>query len=276
MTIRGSTLVSPNVCEVLSCSGPSVHPAIGVPVQTKSAVSLLSIQPVWSSSFGLSLFVGVTLSDGEQFVLVVPHLTVHPSFSCNVKLRRDGHISSQVCHCNQGEAVFCDRDVWSLKVKIKGRNYPQWQDPTWSNFLPRWSCIAEKYQTPRPAHCLIEMWPYERVFCFFTVGLVGLHWSHPVLSFFQIRKLEDDNSLLSCRIFKCTLLFSCRKTASIIAAPVAFSLVLLSDYRKLLQLLTSSFFYPLWNLLWNLFFLTPTRQEFWCYHRRCTCLHRKT
>lgn len=157
MTIRGSTLVSPNVCEVLSCSSPSIHPAIGVPVQTKSAVSLLSIQPVWSSSFGLSLFVGVTLSDGEQFVLVVPHLTVHPSFSCNVKLRRDGHISSQVCHCNQGEAVFCDRDVWSLKVKIKGRNYPQWQDPTWSNFLPRWSCIAEKYQTPRPAHCLIEM-----------------------------------------------------------------------------------------------------------------------
>ncbi|TMS03516.1 hypothetical protein E3U43_000405 [Larimichthys crocea] len=128
MTIRGSTLVSPNVCEVLSCSGPS-HPAIGVPVQTKSAVSLLSIQPVWSSSFGLSLFVGVTLSDGEQFVLVVPHLTVHPSFSCNVKLRRDGHISSQVCHCNQGEAVFCDRDVWLSESQDKRQKLPTMAGP---------------------------------------------------------------------------------------------------------------------------------------------------
>lgn len=102
------------------------------------------------------------------------------------------------------------------------------------------------------------MWPCEQM-CFlfsFTVGFVGLRWSHPVrrFSFYQIR----EHGLLSYRIFICTLLFSCRKTASIsslhLFLHLFFCLVRLSNYRKLFEVLTSSF-YPLWNLLWNLFFL---------------------
>lgn len=109
MTLGGPSVVSPHVCEGLMCS-PSIRTVTVFPSSPKSAVSVQSLGftsfrsvfhglvvvqyfSLASLLFGLRLCRNHSNNWRTWIASVDWHFTLHPSFSCNIKLKREAYIS---------------------------------------------------------------------------------------------------------------------------------------------------------------------------------------